>query len=53
MKYKCPNCGHESEQAGNCPTCNVPMTEVVQEAPGEKSPEASGPQVLSGSEEQK
>lgn len=25
--YKCPQCGHTSNEAGNCPTCNVPMTE--------------------------
>lgn len=48
MKYKCPNCGHESEQAGNCPTCNVPMSEETSE---EKTSETPQPQAPSGSEE--
>ncbi len=37
MAYKCSQCGHTAEQAGNCPTCNVPMNEVKEETP-------SGPQ---------
>ena len=31
MSYKCPKCGHVSEEAGNCPTCNVEMTESKEE----------------------
>jgi len=30
MVYKCPQCGHTSEQAGNCPTCNVPIIEETE-----------------------
>jgi len=36
MQYKCPQCGHLSAEAGNCPMCNVPMQPVtgdVQAAP--------------------
>lgn len=35
MTYKCPQCCHIAEQAGNCPTCNVPMNEVKEEIPSE------------------
>lgn len=31
MAYKCPKCGHASEEAGNCPTCNVEMVESKKE----------------------
>jgi len=39
MAYKCPECGHTSEQPGNCPTCNVPMTETTEEQKPSQSPE--------------
>jgi len=32
MAYKCPKCGHTSDQAGNCPDCNVEMAEEKEEA---------------------
>jgi len=31
MAYKCPKCGHVSEELGDCPSCNVEMTESAQE----------------------
>ena len=34
MQYKCPQCGHVSTEAGNCPMCNVPMQPVSGEASG-------------------
>lgn len=27
MAYKCPSCGTEKEEMGDCPSCNVPMNE--------------------------
>ncbi len=32
MAYKCPKCGHESDQPGNCSDCNVEMVEEKEEA---------------------
>lgn len=32
MAYKCPQCDYVSEQAGNCPTCNIATVEVKEEA---------------------
>ena len=32
MTYKCPKCGHTSDQSGDCPTCNVEMVEEKEEA---------------------
>jgi len=32
MAYKCPKCGHTSDQAGNRPDCNVEMAEEKEEA---------------------
>ena len=32
MAYKCPKCGHVSEQSGNCSECNVEMVEEKEEA---------------------
>ncbi len=39
MTYKCSQCDHTSEQAGSCPTCNVPMTETTEEQKPSESPE--------------
>ena len=25
VKYVCPECGHESEDAGSCPDCQSPL----------------------------
>ncbi len=25
VKYVCPNCGYESDSAGSCPGCRMPM----------------------------
>jgi len=41
MIYKCLNCGHTSEQAGNCPTCNVPIVEETVSTGRESAPETS------------
>ncbi len=38
MTYKCPQCGHTSEQPGNCSACNIPMTEVAEETPTKETP---------------
>ncbi len=43
MTYKCPQCGHTSEQAGNCPTCNVPMVEEKEEIPAPSEPQPQEP----------
>ena len=51
MTYKCPECGQTSEQMGNCPNCNVPMSEEAAPANGETAPETSLPQESSNSEE--
>jgi len=32
IAYKCPKCGHTSDQAGNRPDCNVEMAEEKEEA---------------------
>ncbi|MBI3088700.1 MAG: hypothetical protein HYY99_00325 [Candidatus Colwellbacteria bacterium] len=41
MQYKCPQCGHLSTEAGNCPMCNVPMQPVEGgAAPGPTTPVA-------------
>lgn len=29
--YKCPGCGYSAEEEGNCPMCNVPMEEYLDE----------------------
>ena len=44
MKYKCPKCGAMADQAGNCPTCQVPMVEVTESAPATEpqKPEEGG-----------
>ena len=43
MAYKCSQCGHAAEEAGNCPTCNIPMIESKEEQSSEeqKSKEAA------------
>jgi len=51
MIYKCPKCGQTSEQAGNCPNCNVPMNEETAPANGGAAPETSQPQESQGSKE--
>ena len=28
QKYQCPECGYVGDEAGNCPTCNVPLEAV-------------------------
>ena len=25
MKFVCPDCGYEAAEAGDCPTCEVPL----------------------------
>lgn len=49
MSYKCNQCGHSSEQAGNCPTCNVAMEEV-KEGGASETPAAPETSEASGSE---
>jgi len=46
MAYKCSQCGHTSEQAGNCPTCNIPMVEATEgeQAPSEPQAQPQEPQ---------
>jgi len=41
MAYKCSQCGHTAEVAGNCPTCNVPLVEEEKE---ESASETQGPE---------
>ena len=39
MANRCRQCGHASEQAGNCPVCNIPMIdEVKMQMPGGDQP---------------
>ncbi len=43
--YKCPSCDYTSGQAGNCPTCNVPMNEITPETTNvEQQPVESAPE---------
>ncbi len=47
MAYKCSQCGHTSEEAGNCPTCNIPMVEEKAEetqTPSEPQAQPQEPQ---------
>ena len=39
MTYKCPQCGQTSEEAGNCPHCNVPMIEEAAPTNGGTAPD--------------
>jgi predicted ATP-dependent serine protease len=34
--YKCPECGYISAWPGECPTCNIPLLEEVDEIEGEE-----------------
>ncbi len=35
-KYVCELCGYESEEQGECPTCEIALEEVSEEAEEEK-----------------
>lgn len=32
MAYKCPQCSHTAEEAGDCPTCKVALEEAKEES---------------------
>ncbi|MBN2197903.1 hypothetical protein JW698_01765 [Candidatus Wolfebacteria bacterium] len=44
MAYKCSQCGYNSEEAGLCPTCNIPMVEETVEEQQTHSEEQTQPQ---------
>ncbi|MDP2598268.1 MAG: hypothetical protein Q8P49_00380 [Candidatus Liptonbacteria bacterium] len=53
MTYKCSKCGQASEQAGNCPNCNVPINEEAVPAEEKTVPSIVQPQESPSSEEKK